>query len=188
MAQNRQAPAYQEYAASMLANVQFRMLSLAERGLLYTMRLECWVNHGLPENPMTLAKVIGFDATEVSQALPAVMPFFKSQDGMISCPELDDYRAHLLGIRERQSAGGKLGAEQTNGKRTSSRQRNSGNPSGNPSGNSQVEPRVLSSVQPSSVQPNKTQSVENGSINEATPDDFITQYNHHDRANGGAGA
>lgn len=184
MAQNRQAPAYQEYAASMLANVQFRMLSLAERGLLYTMRLECWVNHVLPENPVTLAKVIGFDATEVSQALPAVMPLFKSQDGMITCPELDDYRAHLLGIRERQSAGGKLGADQTNGKRTSSRQSNSGNPSGN----SQVEPRVLSSVQHSSVQPNKTQSVENGNITEVTPDEFITQYNHHDRANSGAGA
>jgi hypothetical protein len=33
MSQNRDAPAYQEYAASMLANLQFRLLPLEARGL-----------------------------------------------------------------------------------------------------------------------------------------------------------
>jgi len=41
MAPNRTAPAYQEYAASMMARFEYRTLTLAHRGLLYSMRLEC---------------------------------------------------------------------------------------------------------------------------------------------------
>ena len=93
--QNRPAPAYQEYAASMMASVQYRVLNLAERGLLYTMRHECWVNQGVPENPATLARILGFDVAEVTAALPAVMPFFRVQNGFIVSPELDDYRVRI---------------------------------------------------------------------------------------------
>lgn len=50
MSQNRDAPAYQEYAATILAQLSFRTMTLQERGLLYTMRLECWVNMRLPQN------------------------------------------------------------------------------------------------------------------------------------------
>ena len=50
MAQNRTPPAYQEYAASVIANGDYRVLSLAERGLLYTLKLECWVNHRVPKD------------------------------------------------------------------------------------------------------------------------------------------
>ena len=39
MSQNRDAPAYQEYAANLLARREFRAMSLPERGLLYTLRL-----------------------------------------------------------------------------------------------------------------------------------------------------
>ena len=116
MAQNRQPPAYQEYPAAMMARLEYRSMSLAERGLLYTLRHECWVNYSLPENPDTLAKVLGFDAADVASALPAVLPFFAIKDGMISCPELDDYRNHINDIRARQSAGGKVGAARTNNK------------------------------------------------------------------------
>ncbi|MDD2775937.1 MAG: hypothetical protein PHU06_08275 [Gallionella sp.] len=38
MTQNREPPAYQEYAATMLANKNFRLMSLEERGLFFTMR------------------------------------------------------------------------------------------------------------------------------------------------------
>ena len=46
--QNRNAPAYQEYASDMLASVDYRMLTLAQRGLLWSLRLELWVNKKLP--------------------------------------------------------------------------------------------------------------------------------------------
>jgi len=41
MTPNRTAPAYQEYAASMMARLEYRTLTLPQRGLLYSMRLEC---------------------------------------------------------------------------------------------------------------------------------------------------
>ena len=57
MAQNRlPAPCYQEYAASMLANLDFRQMPLSARGLLYTLRLECWENHRLPADSNKLCK------------------------------------------------------------------------------------------------------------------------------------
>ena len=55
MAQHRDPPAYQEYAASMMARTEYRVLSLEGRGLLYTLRNECWVNGQLPADPATLA-------------------------------------------------------------------------------------------------------------------------------------
>lgn len=133
MAQNREAPAFQEYAATMMARTQYRVMTLAERGLLYSIRLECWVNKTVPADPHMLARVLGYDAGEVVNALPGVMPFFTSDGREISCPELDDYRAHLAAIRERQSQGGKQGAAKTNGKRPSaSDPAQPGDPPGNP--------------------------------------------------------
>jgi hypothetical protein len=114
MAQNRDAPAFQEYAASMLARSDFRALDLVARGLLYTLRLECWVNGSVPADPMRLAKVLGLQAEGVRTALPELAPFFKVKGSDLTCPELDDYRAHLEDRRRRQSAGGKAGAAKTN--------------------------------------------------------------------------
>jgi hypothetical protein len=116
MAQNREAPCYQEYAASMMARIEYRTLTLAARGLLYSLRLECWVNRKVPADPRTLARVLGFDADEVCEALPSLAPFVAVDGAFLICPELEDYRAHISGIRERQSQGGKQGAAKTNSK------------------------------------------------------------------------
>ena len=116
MTQNRPPPAYQEYASNMMARAEYRVMSLLERGLMDTMRRECWVNHGVPADPAVLAKFLGYDLGEIRAALPAVMPIFALQNGKIVCPELDDYRAHLGGIRVKQAEGGKKGAAKTNGK------------------------------------------------------------------------
>jgi len=107
VAQNREAPAYQEYAAAMLAKLPFRLLSLQDRGLLWTIRLECWVNNRLPANPQKLATVLGLNFAEVSESLPRIMAFLRESDGFITCPELEDYRSHLEESRKRMSEGGK---------------------------------------------------------------------------------
>lgn len=116
MAQNRDAPAYQEYAAAMLAQIPFRTMKPQDRGLLFTMRLECWVNVRLPNNRIALATVLGMPVNEVAESLPAVMPFFEVVDGFIVSPELDNYRAHLADRKNKQSKGGKLGSAITNRK------------------------------------------------------------------------
>lgn len=116
MSQNREPPAYQEYASSMLAKFEFRRMSVAERGLLYTMRLECWVNGFLPADEQELARVLGIAHSEVASALPALKPFFTLASGAITCPELEDYRQHLAEQRAKKSAGGKKGALKTNKK------------------------------------------------------------------------
>jgi hypothetical protein len=117
VSQNRDAPAFQEYAASMMARIEYRTMTLQDRGLLYSMKLECWVNKQLPKQPDKLARVLGFDVAEVAASLPGVMPFFAYSGDFIVSPELDSYRDYLENQRERMSAGGKQGAEKTNGKR-----------------------------------------------------------------------
>lgn len=99
MAQNREPPAFQEYAAQLMARTEYRVLSLAAHGLLYSLRLECWVNKSMPSNPTVLARVLGVEKHEVDDALPQIMPFLASKDGQLSCPELDDYPCPALAPR-----------------------------------------------------------------------------------------
>ncbi len=108
--QNREPPAFQEYAAAMLASRDYRLMPAAARGVLYSMRLECWANKTLPAEPGALAKILGLDAGEVAAALTAVTPFFALENGEIRCPELDRYRAHLETRHSKQSQGGKASA------------------------------------------------------------------------------
>ncbi len=169
--QNRPAPAYQEYAAGMMASTSYRLLSLSERGLLYTMRLECWVNHGLPENPAALAKILGFDAADVAAALPSVMPFFRNEGGLITSPELDDYRRHLEATRLKQSEGGKQSAANKKGKSKSAETLAERGTQGKQvtckSPATQVQ--VLSTVQTKPDQPSQKQSLEKGLPDECIP-------------------
>lgn len=167
MAQNREAPAYQEYPAAMMARIPYRAMTLAGRGLLYTLRLECWVNRTVPANPRTLARVLGYPPEDIHDTLPEVLPFFELNGDHLRCPELDDYRAHLEGIRERQSQGGKQGAAKTNGRHQKpSAQAGPGDSPSNP------RPTRESLVQPSSVQPNSMQVLSE----EPVTSEFVKDY------------
>jgi uncharacterized protein YdaU (DUF1376 family) len=168
MAQNREAPAYQEYAAQMMAKTQFRVLSLQERGLLFTLRLECWVNHKLPADSSILARVLGFEATEIEDALPQVLPFFASDGADITCPELDDYRAHLDGRREKLSEAGKRGAAKTNQKHA---EVEAATPAATP------QPRRGPLVQPSSVKHSQDQQSQDSVLNDVELDrEWVNDY------------
>lgn len=173
MTQNKPPPAFQEYAANMMASVQYRVLNLSERGLLYTMRLECWVNQSLPTEPEKIAKILGFRNEEVKSVLPAVMPFFAIKDGEIVCPELEDYRAHLEDIRSKQSSGGKAGAAKTNWRRKSQSDQTGLADSTPPTANPQVtrastrESLVKSSLdQHSKTQPVRKEDVDSEWLND----------------------
>lgn len=112
--QNRPAPAFQEYAATMLADFTFRSLSPAARGVFYTLRLECWANKRLPADPLVLSKALGIPVEVIAACLPSLQPFFIVQDGWLFSPELENYRLYLDGVKEAKSEGGKKGAAKTN--------------------------------------------------------------------------
>ncbi len=169
MAQNRPPPAFQEYAANLMARTDYRILTLVQRGLLMTLRLECWVNLRMPSDPATLARVLGFGSDEVRDALPAIMPFFASEGGQLTCPELDDYRDHLQTISDKKAEGGKRGAAMTNGKRKAAEAKVAHGVSGK-SGIPRVSRDSL--VQLSSVQHSKTQSLER----DVSADAWVSDY------------
>ena len=109
--QNREPPAFQEFAAAMLARREFRSMTLAERGLLYSLRLECRVNKTVPSDPELLAKFLGCKSDEISAALPALAAFFTVAGDDLFSQELEDYRVYLARIRSDQKEGGKEGAK-----------------------------------------------------------------------------
>ncbi|MBB5203937.1 uncharacterized protein YdaU (DUF1376 family) [Inhella inkyongensis] len=172
MAQHRDAPAFQEYAASMMARTGYRAMSLQGRGLLYTLRLECWVNGFMPAEPSLLARVLGYTHEEVAGVLAEVRPFFLEQDGQLRCPELDDYRAHLNDKRERQSKGGRAGAQATNSARSQRKQ----------AGSSTGKPRVGrgSLVQVSPEQPS-TEKVNSALSEDSSMEDWAREYERASR-------
>lgn len=110
----RPAPAYQEYASDILANAQYRMMTLSERGLLYTMRKECWVNGHIPANPDDLASYLKNDVLEIKQCLSKkVLSFFRVEGEELICPELEQYRQILEERNRKMSEGGKKGGKNT---------------------------------------------------------------------------
>lgn len=118
MAYRETPPAFQEYASDMLANRDFRSMSLPERGLLFTMRLECWVSVSVPADPVLLAKMLGFPPEDVRAALtPAVQAFFADNEGDLFSPDLEAYRAGQLDRKARQSEGGRAGGRKTQSKK-----------------------------------------------------------------------
>jgi len=172
MTQNRNAPAYQEYAATMLSNKHYRFMSLAERGLLYAMRLECWENQDLPIKTLELAKYLGVQESELNSAFTErVKTFFKIENDKLTCPELDNYRQHLNDIKTKQSEGGKKGAAKTNAKFKGA-------------SDSQVSRQGTreSLVKSSQDKLSKTQSLDSGDISNDVNDEWVNDY---DRAANG---
>ncbi len=179
MVQNRKPPAYQEYAATMLASRGFRLMNIAERGLLFTIRLECWENKQVPASVNQLAKYIGCDVSEVQVAFTdRVKTFFHEKDDLLTCPELEDYRQHLAEIKSKQIAGGKKGAKKTNSKigKSASELNAVGV---NDSSELQVARQGSngSLVQFSSVKQSQKQSLEAGCIDYS----FIAEMNEYER-------
>jgi hypothetical protein len=114
MTKLRPPPAYQEYASDTLSDTSFRMLSLPERGLRHTMRMECWANETIPCSPKKLALLLNLNAEDVQRNLTnGVLSIFEEHDGNLSCPELEDQRERLMERRSAQVRGGKKGGQTT---------------------------------------------------------------------------
>lgn len=177
--QGRKPPAYQEYAASMLANRDFRIMSLAERGLLFTLRMECWENDHVPARITELARYLGCETAEIEKLLTErVKTFFNEEEGSLFCPELDDYKKHLQEKRERQKKGGEIGAAITNAKRNKSKSGANTGGKSKPSSNLQLPRQVGedSLVKQNSDKQSKTQS-----LDVEVNDPWIKDYDNGER-------
>jgi hypothetical protein len=94
-----------------MSAIQYRTMSLSERGLVMSMLCECWVNSYVPSDISQLAKILGYSNDEVSQSLSTnVMHFFFKDNDKIICPELIAYRNKLDERLRLQIEGGKKGA------------------------------------------------------------------------------
>lgn len=152
----RAPPAYQEYAADLLATERVRDMSLAELGLLVGMRWACWANGGdIPREPERIARLLGKDPAEVKAAMTdAVLSFFgpcPRNPARLHDPELSRQRRHLL---ERAVQRTKIGKQGANARW----RKGNGDASGNAGGNASLSRAELSR--------------ENGSI-PPNPDDDI---------------
>lgn len=115
----RKPPAYLEYAATILSVREFRCMTMEERGLLYSIKLECWLNNSVPSNHEELAKYLGISVEQVNRALTDnVKSFLKDIGNSYECIDIEIYRHQLNARREKQSKGGKKGAKTTNDKRS----------------------------------------------------------------------
>jgi hypothetical protein len=98
----------------MLANEALKDMTLPEIGLLYLMRLTCWVSGRVPADPERLAKRVSHLVEHVQLCLtPNVLSFFESipdQQGFLHAPELTNYKKLLADKREERSNSGKRGA------------------------------------------------------------------------------
>ena len=107
----RNPPAFQFYSSNYMSAIQYRTMSLSERGLMMSMLCECWVNSYVPSDISQLAKILGYSNDEVSQSLSTnVMHFFFKDNDKIICPELIAYRNKLDERLRLQIEGGKKGA------------------------------------------------------------------------------
>jgi hypothetical protein len=110
--QDRRPPAYQEYASDLLSSRPFKRMTLAERGLYYTMKLECWVNGSCTPDINDLAVDLNLDKSEVELHMTnLVKSFFVGYPDKLVIEELEKYKLYLNTRRTQQSEGGKRGAE-----------------------------------------------------------------------------
>jgi len=164
----RDPPAYLEYASAILAKKEFRAMSLQERGLLYSIKLECWVNKSVPTSPEELAPFVNQDVELVKSALTdRVKCFLRPSVGNgadFECIDIEIYRQTQSERRQKQSDGGKKGAESTNGKRFAE------------AGNSRVSCESLNQINSNQINPN--QSLDS--------DEFIKDYQQYENSNQGS--
>ncbi len=113
--QSRRPPAFQCYASDYIAQEEYALASLDERGLLFTLLNQCWVNDSVPADMAKLSKLLGISASELQSAYGNLIKKNLSGDpeasDRLSVPELlrqmSDMRARSAKWSESGRKGGK---------------------------------------------------------------------------------
>lgn len=109
----RRPPAYQEYPSDLLANENYKLMEMDERGLFHSLRHYCWVNESIPANESALADLLGLTESYFDKLFShRVRSFFCKSEvdpNRLISPELADYRQELIAKSIRKAEAGKLG-------------------------------------------------------------------------------
>lgn len=104
------SPAFMLYASDLMAGKSYRLMTLAERGLLLSMWCECWANSEIPGSPEELAAWLGKPNEVIDALTPKVVEFFeRSPSGAFRSPDLEAYRENVIQKRKQMSEGGQKG-------------------------------------------------------------------------------
>lgn len=105
------APWFRLYAANFQSDRQYRMMSLEERGLLFTLLLECWISVDVPSSTEEIAAFTGYSQAAVNEAFTGrVQSYFRVDESAIVSPYLEEERQGYKDRQRKQIEGGKLGA------------------------------------------------------------------------------
>lgn len=108
----RAPPAFQMYASDTLSDENFKLATMAERGLYWSMLMQCWVSDGVPSDRVELARVLGITLADVEQGLTKrVLSFFEIEGSRLRRRELVEQKETMMLRRREQSRGGRSGAK-----------------------------------------------------------------------------
>jgi hypothetical protein len=107
----KQAPAFQEYAADLLADRRFAAMSLPALGLFYILKLRAWLDGSIPADPRTVAAILKEKPREVEQLWTQILPWFVPSGDELILPQHEEQRAKHAAWREKSSRGGKTSGQ-----------------------------------------------------------------------------
>lgn len=181
----RPPPYWPCFASDWLAKEPFRLATLEERGLLFTMLNQVWIGDSVPDNLGHLARLLGLELKQVERGLTKrVLSFFETDGaGRLFCPELRDAKERMLARRQERTEAGKRGGARTRDVRRQTLAKPAAEPLAEPvtepMAKPEAEPR---SRGPSSVEEKRTDVKQNALGSERSDlEDWVNDYDAHSR-------
>ena len=120
--QRRAYPWFKESPATLLSDRKYKALSWAEKGLLWQLRCEYWVNDALPSAPDELDAIMGAERGMCARLIEKVRGHFIEEiDGCLHFPDLKYQREMQAQESERKANGGRKGGKASAAQRASER-------------------------------------------------------------------
>ena len=118
--EKRPLPYFQCFASDWMASEDYALMSIAERGALFSMLNAAWVNGSVPASSVNLARIIQLEEHAVSNALTErVLKWFTgsvADPARLICKELERQRAESIAHRQKLAEGGRKGGNATQAK------------------------------------------------------------------------
>lgn len=163
-------PAFQTFASDDMASEVWRLASLAERGLLDSMKRYCWVNNTVPADKDQLARALGLNVIEVERShgnlIAANFARHPHDETRLFCPDLERQKQEMLLRRTKQAEGGREG-----GKRTQAAIRKALSQQSQPSS----QPSSLAKA-PEMKRGEAKRSLQEGAVPDAVDDQWLRDY------------
>jgi uncharacterized protein YdaU (DUF1376 family) len=96
-------PSFQLYVNDWRGSRDVARMTFAERGMFLEMLIEQWDRHLLPDNPASIAALIGGTVEEWTAAWPALRPKFVLRGGRRTKGDRRMYNAKLEGLRKERA-------------------------------------------------------------------------------------